>query len=96
MLLLKIIKGENESNMRIIISFKQDFIKDPAEVIQRNMGNKRALQRVPIFVWTTERKGQAGKPKHEWGGNMKINIKEVGNGFVWLRIQSMPCYFWIV
>ena len=48
------------------------------------MGQGRGLHRV--LVGTPEGKRPLGRPRHRWGDNIKMDLHEMGGG--WLRIGT--------
>jgi hypothetical protein len=54
------------------------------------MGEDRSVYR--IFVGKHEEKRPLGRPRRRWGGNIKMDIQEVGfgvwTGLSWLRIET--------
>jgi len=53
-------------------------------------GGERCLQG---FGWRPKGKRPLGRPRHRWEGNIKLDLREMGQtGFSWLRIGSSGAF----
>jgi len=50
------------------------------------MGEERGVHRV--LVWKPEGKRPLGRPRPRWEGNIKMDLREVGEGGDWIELAQ--------